>query len=74
MRSTPSGIDPSLIPLVGENPLRIIARGIFGVQPTDPIIDGEDAGLILSNEANRRLLREGRVVIVLDKAQLKSTF
>jgi hypothetical protein len=74
MRSTPSGIDPSLIPLVGENPLRIIARGIFGVQPTDPIIDEEDAGLILSNETNRRLLREGRVVIVLDKAQLKSTF
>jgi hypothetical protein len=73
MRSTPSGIDPSLIPLVGENPLRIMARGIFGVQPTDPVIDGEDAGLILAIEANRRLLREGRVVIILHKDQLKST-
>lgn len=74
MRPTASGIDESLIPLVGENPLRIMARGIFGVQPTDPVIDGDDARIILSTEENRRLLREGRVVIVLDKTVLKSTF
>jgi hypothetical protein len=74
MRSTPSGIDESLIPLVGENPMRIIARGVFGVEPTDPVIDSADAGIILSAEENRRLLREGRVVIVLDKSMLKTVF
>jgi hypothetical protein len=69
-QSTPSGIDPALAELVGENPLRIIAQGVFGIRPTDPVIDREDALLIISSEANRRLLREGRVVIVLNRQAL----
>ncbi|MDR2312947.1 MAG: polymerase [Spirochaetaceae bacterium] len=71
MGRDPSGIDRDLASLVGENPLRIIARGVFGEVPTDPIIDKDDALLILSSEANRRLLREGRVVLVLAKEELK---
>jgi hypothetical protein len=51
--------------------LRIIARGVFGARPTDPIIDRDDALLILSTEANRRLLREGRIAIVLNSEVLK---
>jgi hypothetical protein len=47
-----------------------MARGLFGVLPTDPVIDREDALLILSSENNRKLLNEGRIVIVLDKKQL----
>ncbi|MDR2028342.1 MAG: polymerase [Treponema sp.] len=70
--SSPSGIAPDLIALVGENPLRIMARGVFGLRPTDPIIDRADALLILSSEENRRLLREGRVVMVLNEGVLKS--
>jgi hypothetical protein len=70
MRSVPSAMDSNLIARVGENPLRIMARGIFGASPTDPVIDREDALLILSTENNRRLLREGRIAIVLDKKQL----
>ncbi|MDR2211331.1 MAG: polymerase [Spirochaetaceae bacterium] len=73
MGQGPSGIDRGLVSLVGENPLRIIARGLFGEAPTDPIIDRDDALLILSSESNRRLLREGRVVIVLTREELKKT-
>jgi hypothetical protein len=57
---------------VGSNPLRILAREVFGLNPTDPVIDREDALKILSSENNRRLLREGRVVLVLNETKLKS--
>ena len=73
MRAVPSSLDDALIKRVGENPLRIMARGLFGAVPTDPIIDKEDALLILSSEHNRQLLREGRIVIVLDKTGLKKS-
>jgi hypothetical protein len=69
---TPSGLTAELTALVGDNPLRIFARGVFGIKPTDPIIDREDALTILSSEANRRLLREGKVAIVLNGQVLRS--
>jgi hypothetical protein len=72
-RNTPSGLSPEIAALVGNNPLRIIARGIFGARPTDPIIDREDALMILSSEDNRLLLREGKVVIVLSDGMLKTS-
>jgi hypothetical protein len=68
----PSGLDEELAALVGPDPLRIIAQGVFGIRPTDPIIDYEDALLIVSSEDNRRLLREGKVAIVLDSGVLTS--
>jgi hypothetical protein len=70
-RPTPSGLSPELAELVGPNPLRIIARGVFGIRPTDPVIDRDDALILLSSEANRRLLREGRVAIALNEKTLK---
>jgi hypothetical protein len=73
LRPTPSGLEGELAKLAGPNPLRIIARGAFGVNPTDPIIDREDALLILSSENNRRLLREGRIILVLDEKMLIDT-
>jgi hypothetical protein len=63
--STPAGLSEELAALAGERPLRIIAREIFGKRPTDPVIDREDALLIIGNERNRELLREGKVVFVL---------
>jgi hypothetical protein len=69
-RTTPSAMNEDLEKLVGDNPLRIMARGLFGAVPTDPIIDKEDALLILSSENNRRLLTEGRIAIVLNKEKL----
>jgi hypothetical protein len=70
-RETPSSMDDVLIHLVGNNPLRIIAQGIFGENPTDPIINRDDALVIISSEENRKLLQEGRVVIVLDSSTIK---
>ena len=67
---TPSGLEEGLIAVVGERPLRIFARSVYGLHPTDPIIDRADAQLILSTENNRRLLQEGRVVMVINESML----
>ena len=69
-RATPSGIEGEMSVLLGPNPMRIIAREVFGINPTDPVIDREDALKILSTENNRRLLREGRVLLILNEKQL----
>ena len=69
--AVPSSLNEDVVKRVGENPLFIMAEGLFGTVPTDPIINKEDALLILSSENNRRLLLEGRIVIVLDKKELK---
>ncbi|MDR0644567.1 MAG: polymerase [Treponema sp.] len=71
LRDTPSGIDESLESFVGEKPLRIMAVGVFGVSPTDIIISRDDAMLILSSEANRKLLQEARIVFALNEKVLK---
>jgi hypothetical protein len=71
-RPTPSGLEGDLLDLVGPYPLRILARGVFGIRPTDPIIDREDALLIISSEENRKLLREGKVALVLHREVLKN--
>ena len=71
-RPTPSGLEGELAGLVGPNPLRIIAREVFGIFPTDTVIDRQDALKILSSENNRRLLLEGRVIFVLNERMLKT--
>lgn len=58
--------------LVGREPLRILARGLFGERPTDPIIDRDDALKLLSSEENRRLIREGRILIILGDQSLRA--
>ena len=69
---SPSGLSPEITAVVGDRPLRIFAQGIFGSNPTDPIIDRNDALLIISRDENRSLLREGRVAIILDDSVLRS--
>lgn len=56
---------------IGNNPLRIIAREVYGQNRTDPIISMNDSGKILSRPENLELLRQGRVVIICDKDMLK---
>jgi len=68
----PSGLSREISAIVGERPLRIFARGVFGMKPTDPIINSEDALLIMSSESNRNLLREGRLVIIIDDSMLRN--
>ena len=72
-RSTPSGLEGELDALVGPNPLRIFAREVFGVNPTDLVIDREDSLKILSTENNRSLLRDGKVALVLDEKTLNDS-
>jgi hypothetical protein len=73
-QNNPSGLSEELQRVVGDKPLRIIARGVFGVNPTDPIIDRADAVTILSSEANRRLLNEGRVALIVSQDVLQRQF
>ena len=68
----PSGLSKEISAIVGEYPLRIFAQGVFGIKPTDPIINSDDALLIMSTESNRNLLREGRLVIIIDDSMLKN--
>jgi hypothetical protein len=68
----PSGLSPEITAIVGSRPLRIFASGVFGIQPTDPVISREDALLIISTNENRRLLREGRVAVLIDDTMLKN--
>ena len=55
---------------VGSDPLHIKARKVYGHLRTDPVISREDALKILSVPENRKLLQEGKVVILLDKKNL----
>jgi hypothetical protein len=73
-QNNPSGLSPELQDVVGDRPLRIYARGVFGIKPTDLIIDRSDALLIISSDENRRLLTEGKVAIILNESVLRSQF
>jgi len=73
-QNNPSGLSLELREIVGERPLRIFACGVFGIKPTDLIIDRSDAMLIISSEENRELLSQGRVAIILDESRLKTEF
>jgi hypothetical protein len=51
---------------VGNFPLRLAARGVFGDKPTDIVISTDGARKLLTLAENIALLREGRIVIVYD--------
>jgi hypothetical protein len=73
-QNNPTGLSPELREIVGDRPLRIFAQGVFGIKPTDLIIDQSDALLIISSGENRRLLSQGRIVIILDESVLRYEF
>ncbi|HQF73122.1 MAG TPA: OmpA family protein [Treponemataceae bacterium] len=58
---------------IGNDPLRITARGVFGRYRTDPVISREDYLKIVSIPENRTLLAEGRIVILCDPEALENT-
>lgn len=63
--------DPAdYIEYVGKDPLWITAKKVYGVNRVDPIISYEDYLRITTNDANLNLLREGKVVIILDRDKL----
>jgi hypothetical protein len=51
---------------VGGDPMRIMAKELFGDARCDFVISRDDALRILSEPGNRELLRQGKVVVVLD--------
>ncbi|MGI9255640.1 MAG: hypothetical protein ACR2PY_01750 [Salinispira sp.] len=51
---------------VGENPLRILAVGTFGITPADIIIPRADADVLLHYPSLRKILQEGRILIIID--------
>ncbi len=55
---------------IGPDPLYVRAFRVFGRNRTDPVIRRKDALKIVTVPENRRLLTQGRVVILLDKDQL----
>jgi hypothetical protein len=54
---------------IGDLPLRTMARGVFGRNATDLLLPREAARQLLGREVNRRLLREGRILIILDRPE-----
>lgn len=58
--------------IIGTQPLRIIARGVFGQNRTDPIISQEDSAKILSCPDNMHILNEGKIVILCDTQSLRA--
>lgn len=55
---------------IGRSPLRIMASGVFGSIPTDIKIPTDHADRILADENNRRLLTEGRILIIIESESL----
>lgn len=54
---------------VGAFPLRTIADGLFGINGTDIILPERTVRQILSNNHNRQLLAEGRVLIICSQPE-----
>jgi len=52
---------------VGDNPLLLRAIGLFGIRRTDILISSADAARILANPANRNLIAQGRVLVVVPR-------
>jgi hypothetical protein len=54
----------------GSRPMRTVAVGVFGRYATDPIISAQDADVFFANTANHELIRDGRVVIIIEESVL----
>ncbi len=55
---------------IGKDPLYIRAIEVYGRNRTDPIIKHSDALKILTVPENRELIKQGKIVILLDKENL----
>jgi hypothetical protein len=66
---TDSEQDSAFLGRVGAAPLRTAARGVFGINATDLLIPNEAVDRLLVREANRDMLAQGRVLIVIDSAE-----
>jgi hypothetical protein len=56
----------ALLERIGAAPLRTVARGVFGINATDLLLPDEAVDRLVVREANREMLSQGRVLIVID--------
>lgn len=56
---------------VGRDPLWITARKVYGVNRCDPVISHDDYLRITTVPENLELLKQGKVILLLDKDQLE---
>ena len=55
---------------VGDDPLLLRAIGLFGVDRADLLISPADAARILANPANRELISQGRIIVVVPRDKI----
>jgi hypothetical protein len=60
-------LDSSAEDRVGTDPLRIVATGLFGINRTDLLIPKAEADRILANDANRRLIAGGKILVIVGR-------
>ncbi len=51
---------------IGAFPLKTMARGVFGKNSTDILIPNDIARKLLCREGNHKLLKQGRILIIID--------
>jgi hypothetical protein len=61
--------DSALLERIGAAPLRTVARGVFGINATDLLLPNDAVDRLLVREANREMLAQGRVLIVIDSLE-----
>jgi hypothetical protein len=59
----------ALLERIGAAPLRTVARGVFGINATDLLLSNEAVDRLVVREANREMLSQGRVLIVLESEE-----
>ncbi len=59
---------------VGDNPLRIVARSLYNRDGIDIIIDDRNAEQILTRHSNRDLIRQGKILIIVDSVSEQRNF
>ena len=62
-----SDVESVPVERVGRDPLRTIARGVFGINDTDLIISADAAEMLNAIPANQALVAQGRIVVVIDE-------
>lgn len=55
---------------IRTTPLRTAARGVFGINSTDIILPGDAVRRLLTREANQTMLRQGRILIIVDAPEV----
>jgi hypothetical protein len=63
--------DPAIEIRAGDDPLRLMAYQIFGTGRTDAVITRTDALRILNDPVNRQLIRQCRIVFVIDETSVQ---